>query len=77
MLRAEATDMKYAFPTHEDNTVQEKAPIRQMNEAWSIESKTTTTEDCPTMGYHSYGSTKEEDSHRLGGGESRRGVKIP
>lgn len=39
VLRAEATDMKYAFPTHEDTTVQEKAPIRQMNEAWSIESK--------------------------------------
>ena len=76
MLRAEATEMKYAFPTHEDTIVQEKAQIRQMNKAWSLESKTTTTEDCPRVGYHSCGSTKE-NSHRCGGGESRRGVKIP
>lgn len=38
------------FPTHDDTTVQEKAPIRQMNEAWSIESKTTTTEELPYNG---------------------------
>ena len=65
MLRAEATETKYAAPTHEDTTVQEKGQIRQVNKAWSIESKTTTT----TVAVIAMGA-QEENSHKCGGGES-------